>query len=76
MFLSACDPTQTVKLISPNIPAELLEPVPKPDRDATSLRDFGLLLVDYDEALTEANSKIDATGVIVTEFKKRIAEPQ
>jgi len=73
MFLSACDPTQTVRLISPTIPAELRQPVPAPDREARTLRDVGLLVVDYDEALTRANSKILATDKILTTFETRIA---
>lgn len=74
MFLSACGPVQT-QLISPPIPNELLAPVPAPARDARTLRDLGLLVVDYDEALSAANSKIDAIAEIVTRFKARIAAP-
>jgi len=76
LLLSACDPTQTVKLVSPAIPGELLQPVPVPDREADTLKDVGLLLVDYDEALGEANSRIEATGEIVRAFEARIAKPQ
>ena len=74
MLLSACEPDQTVKLVSPKIPNDLLEPVPVPDREARTLRDIGLLVVDYDEALSEANSKIEATKKIVVDFNERISE--
>lgn len=76
MLLPACEPTQTVKLISPQIPNELLEPVPKPDREISTLKDTGLLLVDYDEALNEANSKIETTADIMARFNKRIEKAQ
>lgn len=74
LLLSACDTEQTVKLVSPKIPNELLEPVPVPDREARTLRDIGLLVVDYDEALSEANSKIEATKKIVVDFNQRISK--
>lgn len=76
LLLPACDPTQTVKLISPQIPAELLEPVAKPDRQVATLKDTGLLLIDYDQALSEANGKIEATGEIIASFNKRIEKAQ
>lgn len=62
-----------MKLISPSIPADLLEPVPVPDRETKTLKDFGLLVVDYDQSLKEANSKIAATSEIVGKFNERIA---
>ena len=65
-----------IQLVSPRIPNELREPVPVPDRDASTLKDIGLLLVDYDEALGDANSKIVATDEILTKFEAKIAAPQ
>ncbi len=73
MLLSACDPVQTTRLISPSIPSELLEPVTVPSRQAKTLKDLGLLVVDYDQALEQANSKIEATGAIMAKFNKRIS---
>jgi hypothetical protein len=60
---AACDPDS--QFIRPDVPAELLEPVPVPDRPVTSNRAAALLLVDYDEALAAANGKIAAIGEIV-----------
>lgn len=74
MLLAACEPERT-QLIAAPIPNELLAPVPAPARDARTLRDLGLLVVDYDEALSTANSKIEAIAEIVTRFKARIAAP-
>ena len=71
--MSGCDPVQTTRLISPAIPAELLEPVPVPYRPAETLKELGLLVVDYDQALGIANSKIEATGEIIDRFNKRIS---
>ncbi len=76
MLLSACDPVQTTRLISPAIPAELLVPVPEPTRQATTLKDLGLLVVDYDQALEQANSKIEATGAIIAKFNQRISNAE
>jgi len=36
-----------------------------------TLKDVTLLVVDYDEALTEANSRISATDEILTKFEAR-----
>lgn len=74
MFLAACAPEKT-QLIAPPIPNDLLAPVPAPARNARTLRDLGLLVVDYDEALSAANSKIEAIAEIVTRFKARITAP-
>lgn len=74
MFLAACAPERT-QIISPPIPNELLAPVPAPARDARTLRDLGLLVVDYDEALSVANSRIEAIAEILARFRARIAGP-
>lgn len=71
MLLCGCEP-QTVNLVTPRIPSELLEPVPVPDRQTDTLRDIGLLIVDYDEALGEANSKIEATAEIMRRFSEKV----
>lgn len=46
------------------IPADLLRPVPRPTREVVTLRDAGLLIVDYDQALARANSQIAAIAQI------------
>lgn len=75
MLLSGCWGT-TTRLVSPNIPAELREPVEKPVREVSTLKDVTLVLVDYDEALTEANSRIVTTDEILDKFEARIANAQ
>lgn len=75
MLLAACDPVP-VRLTSPSVPSELRQPVPKPDRPVQTLKDVTLLVTDYDEALTEANSRITATDEILTAFEQRIAAAQ
>ena len=73
IILSGCMGSQMVQLISPQIPAELLETVPKPNRETKTLKDVGLLIADYDQALDNANSKISSTAKIVLAFEARVA---
>lgn len=47
------------------VPDALLAPVPRPSREAKTLKDAGMLIIDYDQALGEANGKITAIGEIV-----------
>lgn len=67
---------QTTRLVSPQVPHELRQPVPEPQREVATLKDVTLVLVDFDEALTEANSRIVATDEILTAFEARIANAQ
>ncbi|MFB2530728.1 hypothetical protein ACEYYA_01005 [Paracoccus sp. p3-h83] len=39
--------------------------MPRPARDVVTLRDAGLLIVDYDQALARANSQIAAVAQVV-----------
>lgn len=66
----------TTRLVSPSIPSELRQPVDRPTRETTTLKDVALLVTDYDEALTEANSRIVTMDDILTRFEDRIARPQ
>lgn len=47
------------------IPDALLQPVPRPTREAKTVKDAGMLIIDYDQALGEANGQIVAIGEIV-----------
>lgn len=48
-----------------NIPDALLEPVPRPAREVNTVKDAGKLIVDYDQALGEANGKLIAIKEVV-----------
>ena len=76
MSLSGCPGARTTQLLVPSVPTELRTPVPVPDREAENLKDVGLLLVDYDEALGEANSKIVATDEILARAEERAARSE
>jgi len=54
----------------------LLEPVPVPTRSVDTFKDAAILLVDYHQALEQANSKIEATGEIIASFNKRISSAE
>lgn len=73
-ILAGCLGNTTTKLVSPSVPSELRQPVEKPTRQTNTLKDVGLLITDYDEALTEANSRIGAVDEILTNFETRIGE--
>lgn len=63
LLLTAC-----AEVPKPLIPDALLRPVPRPMRTIETQRDAALLIVDYDEALAQANSQIEAI--------RKIAAPQ
>ncbi|MCS6624328.1 hypothetical protein N0B44_15520 [Roseibacterium beibuensis] len=52
-------------LVTPEIPAPLLAPVPVPDRAVASVADAAALLTDYHLALEAANGRISAVGAIL-----------
>lgn len=52
-------------VISPQIPAELLTPVPETKIAPTTTRELALAFTEQTGALREANGKIVATGAIV-----------
>lgn len=49
----------------PVVPDALLQPVPRPAREVRTLRDAGLLIVDYDAALAQANTQIGSIRGLV-----------
>lgn len=63
-----------VLLRGPQVPETLRTPVEKPEREVNTVKDVTLLVIDYDEALTEANSKIIATDKILDDFEQKIKE--
>ena len=58
--------------VTPKVPDSLRQTEPKPDRAVQTAKDLTLLVVDYDEALTRANSKIEATDTILSKFEARV----
>lgn len=63
MLSTACAPTQ--KNSRPEVPDRLLAEVKVPDREAKTIKDAGLLIVEYHEALLTANSQLMAIGSIL-----------
>lgn len=49
----------------PDVPAELLRPVPRPDLTANDATDVAKIIVGYDQALDTANGRIVAIGDIL-----------
>lgn len=68
-LLSGC--VGATQWVVADVPAELRQPVPVPDRPVRTLRDATLLIVDYDQALVEANSRITAIDEILTQAEAR-----
>lgn len=67
IFLAGCleAPVEYVNVI-PDVPSDLRQPVAVPQREASTLKDVGLILADHVEALDKANGKIIATDCILT----------
>jgi hypothetical protein len=76
-WLASCtdqQPVRTVtKLIVPDVPKELREPVPVPARQVTTLADVGVVLADHVEALDAANGRITATDCILKDAEAKAA---
>lgn len=53
------------RLITPDIPPDLRQPVPVPQRTVTGLRDVAILYTDTRQALDLANGRIIATDCIL-----------
>ena len=69
----ACEPEARTEILIPKVPNDLRTPEPKPDRQADSLKDVGLLLIDYDETLDRANGKIEDIDAILTAAEAKAA---
>lgn len=66
-FLTACAaPEPEVVLIVPEISADLRTPVPISQRQATTVRELGILATEHLVAAQTANAKIVATDKILT----------
>lgn len=52
--------------VTPDVPAELRQPVEPPKRKVAGLKDVGLVLADQAEALDKANGQIAAIDCILT----------
>ncbi|MGB1388641.1 MAG: hypothetical protein ACPG61_07115 [Paracoccaceae bacterium] len=61
------------RLIVPDIPADLRQPVVVPVRDVVSLGDVGLVLTDHVEALDRANGQIAAMDCIIGQVEDAAA---
>lgn len=66
LVLSGCQTTTQIEYVIPNVPKDLREPVPLPDRQVETLADVGLVLTDHVEALETANDKIGSIDCILT----------
>ena len=72
-FLASCaEPTIEYVRVLPEVPEQLRTPVEKPDRTVSTLKDVGLVLTDFDQALDEANGRITAIDCILD----NAAEPE
>ena len=65
IFLAGCGNDPAKIAVRQEIPADLLEPEPRPDCRIATVKDAGICIVDYDQALGRANGKIVATKEIV-----------
>jgi hypothetical protein len=70
-FLAACDRQIEYVPVIPDVPADLRQPVSVPDRQAETLKDVGLILTDYVEALGAANGRISSIDCILIAAEAR-----
>lgn len=65
IFLAGCDRPIEYVSVRPEVPPELLEPVPVSQRVAKTYRDLAILATEHRSGLETANAKIEALRVIV-----------
>ena len=65
IFLTGCSSTIEYVAVQPDVPAELLKPVPVSDRQARTYRDLALLATEHLAGLRQANEQISALAIIV-----------
>lgn len=65
LFLTACEPRIEYVPVRPDVPAELLEPVPVSKRVARTYRDLAVLATEHKAGLEQANEQIIALAEIV-----------
>lgn len=76
MILSAvwgCAGTEFAR-VSPTIDEELLTPVPEPRLRGSTVRDLGILIVDFKQSLETANERICGVRDTVIAFGRDIPE--
>ena len=65
LLLTACGSTIEYVAVRPDVPPELLKPVPVSDRQARTYRDLALLATEHLAGLRQANEQISALAIIV-----------
>lgn len=66
IFLASCGSKPTASIIvKPELPKDLTAPEPRPKCEMATMKDAGICIVDYDQALGRANGKIVAIEEIV-----------
>ena len=60
IFLASCGNDQPQVVVRPDIPKDLTRPEPRPECKLATLKDTGICIVDYDQALGKANGKLVA----------------
>lgn len=64
-LVAACEPKIEYVPVRPEVPADLLRPVPISDRKAETYRDLALLATEHLNSAKLANAKIGALAKIV-----------
>lgn len=65
LFLTGCEPRIEYVPVRPDVPPDLLEPVPVSKRVARTYRDLAILATEHKAGLEQANEKIVALADIV-----------
>ncbi len=65
IFLAACQPAIEYVPVRPDVPADLLRPVPISERKAETYRDLAILATEHLNSAETANAKIVALAQIV-----------
>lgn len=73
LSLTACGAATQTKIVVPEVPRELREPVPISDRQAITLRDLTVLATEHLGSAQAANAKIVATDKILACAEARAA---
>lgn len=64
-LVAACDPKIEYVPVRPEVPADLLRPVPISERRAETYRDLAILATEHLNSAQTANAKIEAIGQII-----------
>lgn len=71
LIASCAAPAIEYRNVTPDVPAELRQPVELPQRKAETLADVGVILADHVQGLNTANGRIVAIDAILTEAEAR-----